>query len=130
MGVDEVKLVDTSSWIDYLRGLETTPSQRVAHLVVNEEAGWCDMIAVELWNGVRGVKEKKDLAALEAEITLFPVDAGVWAKARQLSRVARDKGITAPATDIIIAACAAHYGLEIEHCDAHFHSLIPCSSSL
>jgi predicted nucleic acid-binding protein len=84
MGGWEVKLIDTSSWIDYLRSLDSEASKRVEKLVLEEEAAWCDITLVELWNGVRGAKEKRDLAELEKEITLLAVDSAVWRKAKQL----------------------------------------------
>ena len=125
-----MKLVDTSSWIDYLRNLATDASLRVEKLVLAEEAGWCEMVVVELWNGARGNKEKLDLADLESEVTLFPVDALVWQKATKLAKLCRNSGLTIPSGDLIVAACASHYGLEIEHCDRHFDILLPHSKNL
>ena len=95
-----------------------------------EEAGWCDMTAVELWNGARGAREKRELAELEKEIALFPVDAAVWQQARKLASGCRDAGFNCPAADIIIAACAHHYGLELEHCDTHFDKILPVAAKL
>jgi predicted nucleic acid-binding protein len=125
-----VKLVDTSSWIEYLRALDSDPSRRVEELLLTEEAGWCDMTAVELWNGARSAREKRELTVLENEVTLFPVDANVWQTARKLARRCRESGLTAPTNDIIIAACAANYGLELEHCDADFGKILPIAAKL
>jgi predicted nucleic acid-binding protein len=130
MGGSEMKLVDTSSWVDYLRNLDTPASRRVEELLLNEEAGWCDMTAIELWNGTRGDREKRDLAALENEITLFPVDTGVWQIARKLALQCKSNGLTAPVSDIVIAACSHHYGLELEHCDRHFEKILPIAAKL
>lgn len=125
-----MKLIDTSSWIDYLRNLESETSNRVEELVLTDEAGWCDMTAVELWNGARGSKEKRDLGDLEKEITVFPVDKDVWHVARRLATACRDSGLNVPPADIIIAACARNFGLELEHCDAHFEKILPIASKL
>jgi predicted nucleic acid-binding protein len=130
MGGDAVKLVDTSSWIEYLRDSESEAGNRVEELVLTEEAGWCDMTAVELWNGARGAREKRELAELEKEVTLFPVDAGVWQKARRLAVRCRECGLTAPTADILIAACALHHGLELEHYDTHFDKILPIAAKL
>ena len=122
--------MDTSSWVEYLRHLDSEPSRRVEQLVLGDEAGWCDMVAVELWNGTRGAREKRELAELEKEITFFPIDTNVWGKARKLAQSSRDAGLSAPSADIVIAACANHYGLELEHCDAHFSKILPIAKTL
>jgi predicted nucleic acid-binding protein len=130
MGEGEVTLVDSSSWIDFLRGLQTQPALRVQHLLANGQAAWCDLIAVELWNGVRVGNERKALDELEIEITAFPLDADVWKLARKLAFRCRQSGITAPSNDIVIAACAVNHDLELEHCDSHFEKILPIAAKL
>lgn len=123
-------LVDSSSWIDFLRGLETSPALRVKHLLASGEAAWCDLVAVELWNGVRVGKERKALDELEGELSLIPLDANVWKLARKLAFRCRQSGVTAPANDIVIAACAATHGVDLEHCDKHFNDILPLAKGL
>ena len=125
-----MKLVDTSSWIAYLRDADSDAGNRVEELVLTGDAGWCDVTAVELWHGVRGAREKRDLAALEQEITLFPVDAEAWQKARRLAVQCRQAGLTVPVADIIIAAAAARHRLDLEHCDRHFDQIQPIAARL
>lgn len=48
---NKVRLIGTSSWIEYLRDLNSDSGKRVEALLIHQEAGWCDMTAVELWNG-------------------------------------------------------------------------------
>ncbi len=123
-----MKLVDTSSWIEYLRELNSEASQRVEDLVLAGEAAWCNLTLVELWNGARGTKEKKALGELEAEITLLPIHDQVWQTACALARRCRDAGVTAPSSDIVIAACAHHHQVVLEHCDQHFDKIIPLAA--
>jgi predicted nucleic acid-binding protein len=33
--------------------------------------------------------------------------------------VAREKGVAVPVTDLLVAACAWHHGVSIEHHDSH-----------
>jgi len=47
----------------------------------------------------------------------------VWAVSYDLARRARAKGITVPATDILIAACALHHGAGIETADSDVEAL-------
>ena len=125
-----MKLVDTSSWVEYLRGRESEAGDSVEVLVLSGEAAWCDMTLVELWHGVRGTKEKRELAGMENEVERIPVNAEVWRLASKLALRCREKGITAPTSDIVIAACAVAHKLELEHCDKHFDDLLPLAKAL
>ncbi|HRZ94031.1 MAG TPA: PIN domain-containing protein [Candidatus Paceibacterota bacterium] len=125
-----MKLVDTSSWIEYLRDAESEAGNRVEELVLTADAGWCDVTAVELWHGVRGAREKRDLAELEREVALFPVDKEAWQKARRLAVECREAGLTVPVADIIIVATAARHGIDLEHCDRHFDKILPIAARL
>jgi predicted nucleic acid-binding protein len=130
MGGQKVTLVDSSSWIEFLRGRDSGPSQRVKALLSRGKAGWCEMTLVELWNGAQGHHEKKALEDLELDMQLYAINEDVWAKARLLARQSREKGVTVSSADIIIAACAANYELELEHCDAHFDKILPIARKL
>lgn len=123
-------LVDASSWIEFLRGRSSEPSGRVKTLLARGDAAWCELTLVELWNGAQGHVEKKALEELEAEVRLYSVNGQVWAKARLLARRGREKGITATSADIVIAACAAEHGLDLEHCDGHFDKILPIAQRL
>jgi hypothetical protein len=122
-----VKLVDTSAWIEYLRQTGSETNQRVKELVAAGEAAWCEMIALELANGARASETRK-LAEVRKETWMFEIDWRVWALSQRLARAARSKAITVPVADLVIAACARSYDLEIEHHgDAHFAMLVKIS---
>jgi predicted nucleic acid-binding protein len=125
-----MKLIDTSSWVEYFRERESEAGDSVEVLVLSGEAAWCDITLVELWHGVRGAKEKRELAAMEKEVERIPVDAAVWRLASKLALRCREKGLTVPISDIVTAACAVVHGLELEHCDKHFNDLLPLAKSL
>jgi len=130
MGREAMTLVDASSWIEFLRGRDSPSGQRVKTLLMRGEAAWCDMTLVELWNGARGIKEKKILQEMEEELRLYPINEQVWAKARTLARRCREKGVTVPTSDIVIAACAANHQLSMEYCDSHFDKVLPIAARL
>jgi hypothetical protein len=125
-----MRLIDTSSWVEYLRERDSAAGDSIEALVLSGEAAWCDITLVELWHGARGAKEKRELAEMENEIERIPVDAAVWKFASKLALRCREKGIHVPISDIITAACAVIHGLELEHCDKHFHDLLPLAKSL
>jgi len=81
------------------------------------------MVRVELWNGARNAGDHKLLHEMEEHLDCVPTTPEVWALARELARSARSKGLTVPATDLLIAACAEHHGLGLIHNDSHFDQL-------
>jgi predicted nucleic acid-binding protein len=47
----------------------------------------------------------------------------VWNAAFDLARRARSAGVSVPATDLLIAACARHHQVTLEHADSDFLQL-------
>lgn len=120
-----MKLVDTSSWVHLLRrNGNPLVASRVRTLLANGDAAWCEIVRLELWNGVGGDSDRKNLRALEGALPVLPITDDVWQEACELADLCRKTGKTVPAQDLLIAACARHYGLELEHDDNHY-GLIP-----
>jgi predicted nucleic acid-binding protein len=116
-----VKLIDTSSWIEQLRrGGDPAVRERVEALLAAGEAAWCPIVRLELWNGARGSRERTVLTAMEREIPSLEIGPAVWDEAAALARSARERGVTVPATDLLVAACARRHGVALEHSDSHF----------
>ena len=117
-------LIDTSVWIEGLRERGNPELKRRVHeLLTGNRACWMPMIRLELWNGARGDREKKALREFEQVLPELEVTPEVWEAASDLARRARGAGLTVPAADILIVACARHHGVEIESADAHFVEL-------
>ena len=125
-----MKLVDTSAWVEYLRTGNSEAAENVEALVLADEAAWCDMVMLELWNGARGPAEKRKLAELSAAAPRLETTSEVWELAHRLAARCRDKGKTVPAADVLVAACAAHHDVELEHKDGHFEIILPLAKSL
>jgi predicted nucleic acid-binding protein len=119
-----VLLVDTSSWIHLLRPRgDVAVRERVQRALEAGEACWCPIVRLELWNGAGGDREKKVLRDFERLLPELPIDDDVWREAYDLARRARSAGKSVPASDILIAACARHHAVELEHADADFREL-------
>lgn len=117
-------LVDTSSWIEALRESGNAEMREAVRTVTAEgNAVLCDLVRLELWNGARGQAEQRMLRDLERELECVPTSSEVWQTARSLARACRRKGLTVPATDLLIAACADHHGLSLLHLDSHFDQI-------
>jgi predicted nucleic acid-binding protein len=94
--------------------------ERVETLLQAGTACWCPMVRLELWNGARGDQDKKILRAFERNLPELPITDEVWILAYALAARARNSGITVPASDVIIAACARFHGVFLEHSDSDF----------
>lgn len=81
------------------------------------------MVRLELWNGAGGDREKKVLRDFERLLPDLPVDARAWELSLDLARKARAAGVSVPATDVLIAACARRHQVGLEHADADFKLL-------
>ena len=117
-------LIDTSAWIEQLRhGGDEATRQQVEALLSAGDAAWCPPVRLELWNGARGEGERVILEEMEAGIPSLGIDEAIWSDAIALASDARKQGITVPATDLLIASCARHYGVRLLHCDRHFDAI-------
>jgi hypothetical protein len=70
-----------------------------------------------------GDRDRKILRDFESVLPELPIEDEVWASAYDLARRARAAGISVPATDILIAACARRHGAELETADSDFERL-------
>lgn len=118
-------LVDTSSWIETLRVRgDSEVRGRISDLVINGQAAWCNIIRLELWQGVRGDREKAALKSLERIVINLQINEEVWARSVELSQLARSNGLTVQAADLLIVATAGHHRVGIDSCDADFDRLL------
>lgn len=117
-------LIDTSSWIEALR-VDGNPEvrERVRLVLEEGEVVFCGLVLLELWNGARGSREKKQLKQLELEIPVLPIDEEVWQLSYEFAKKCRKKGHTVPTSDLLISACSCHHQVELEHCDSHFETI-------
>lgn len=113
-------MVDTSAWTHALRRKgDPQVRVRVEDLLNSQSAAWCEMVRLELWSGVGGDSEREALEQLDRVLPRMPINDVVWDSAAKLASKARLTGLSIPASDLLIYACATTYGLPIEHVDAH-----------
>jgi predicted nucleic acid-binding protein len=120
----EMKMVDSSSWVHALRRRgDGAVRERVRVLVTSGQAVWCAAIRLELWAGVGADPERQMLSDLEQRIPELAINDEIWQSACDLADRCRKAGRRAPASDLLIAACARYHGVELESADAHFDLL-------
>ena len=115
-------LVDSSVWIDYFRAADTPQVALLDALFGHSEIVIGDLIAAEVLQGVRDVREFKSVKttfdAFE-HIDLVGYDFAV--KAATNYRILREKGITVRKTvDGLIATRCIEDGLQLLHSDRDF----------
>lgn len=117
-------LVDTSSWIQYLRrDGEPEMKEKVRSLLLDGAAVLCPLVLKELWMGAGSKKDQNDLVDLSAVLRCLPMTDEVWECSFRLSRVCRAKGTPLPSSDLMIASCAFIHGAKTLAKDTHFETL-------
>ena len=117
-------LIDTSSWIHFLRpDGDAAVRARVDNVLRAGAACWCPLVRLELWNGAGGEREKKVLREFERLLPELAITPEVWSDACDLARRCRAGGVSVPATDLLIAACAWQHGAQLEHADVDFDAI-------
>ena len=118
-------LVDTTVWIDFLKGRDTPEVQRLECLIRDDEdVCICGVILTEV---LQGIREDKDYNAVSARFEAFiylPMSMNSLRKAADMSRLLRRKGITIRnAVDCMIAAVAIEHDIPLLHNDRDFEPL-------
>lgn len=124
-------VVDTSVWIDVLRGGDSAPARRCVELIEGgEPVALTDVVLTEVLQGLRSDAEAR---AVERHLRAFPVlrleGLDDFALAAGLYRTARASGVTIRKTlDCLIAAPCVRTGAPLLHADADFDLLASCTS--
>ncbi len=119
-------LVDSSVWIDWLRGAATDAVRFVQAREPFEEIALTQMIYLEVLQGVSSDRQYADCQrVLGAQTMLQPVDAlGTFEASAKLYRKARKNGLTIrKSSDCLIAAIALEQGAMLVHNDRDFLAL-------
>jgi hypothetical protein len=123
-------VVDTSVWIDLLRGVESPTVSRCIELIEDgAPVALTDVILTEL---LQGVGSEREARLVERQMRAFPIlrleSLDDFSLAAQLYRTARRTGMTIGKTiDCLIAAPCVRTGASLLHADADFDRLAMCT---
>lgn len=125
-----VILVDTSVWIDFLRGADSS-ERRALHKLIEEEAEVC-LTGIILTEVLQGIKEDEYFDGVKKSLLEFPIympkGTNTYLKAAEIYRDCRKKGKTIRKTvDCIIAAVCIENGLTLLHKDKDFDRIAECT---
>jgi hypothetical protein len=116
-------LVDTSAWIDYFNKPDSKTGKTVEHILRNGRAVLAGVVLTEILQGAK-IKSEFD-AILESMLALPILEASLttWIEAGRISFTLREKGITIPTTDLIIASLALENNCSILTLDQYFQKI-------
>jgi predicted nucleic acid-binding protein len=116
-------LIDTCGWIDFLRPGNGVLADQVERALADDLALMCSVSQAELLQGVKGLKEQRQLELLFDNVEVMAVEPADWLSAGRALQVLRGKGFQVPLTDALIAAVAIRHGLPVLTSDTHFRKL-------
>jgi predicted nucleic acid-binding protein len=122
-----VILVDSSVWIDFFNGRQTTATDRLADLLADGTAP-LTMADLVLFEVLRGFREEQDFNAARRTLAALPVVAiggeDEALRAAQHYRGLRSRGITvASPIDVLLASYCIEHDSALLHSDRDFDAL-------
>ena len=123
-------LVDTSVWIDFLRGTDS-PHCRALHKLIEdeEEIAVTEIILTEILQGIKADKDFRTVMDYLLEFPIYkPKRTETYVEAAQIFRECRRNGKTVRKTvDCIIAAICLENDLALLHKDSDFDLIGACT---
>jgi len=116
-------LVDTSVWIEFFRGKESSISLRLKEYVKLNQVCYTGPIAVELYQGARTSKEVEVIDQLFQTIHYIELTRLHYHHAGQISHKAARSGKIFSAVDLILAVVAYDEQLKLFSLDTHFKEI-------
>jgi len=115
-------IVDTSAWIEFLRGGVHDVVQKVDKCLGRDLVGIGDLVYCEVMQGIRSPQERGQVSSLLLALPQFDmVGFGIAEKSAANYRLLRSKGVTVRKTiDVLIGTFCAENGHQIMHCDSDF----------
>jgi predicted nucleic acid-binding protein len=117
-----VIVVDSSVWIDYFNGVDSTASERLDKLLGVEPLAVGDLILAEVLQGFRSDADYRTARELMTSLTVLEMLGQRLAiQSAENYRSLRARGVTVRRTvDVIIATCCIEHGLPLLFEDRDF----------
>lgn len=116
-------LVDTSVWIEFLRGGKTAIKNRLEKLLDENRAVVSGIILAELLIGIHNEEDQDFLEESFLGLPFLEATRDIFAMAGKMGARLRKKGISMPLSDLLIAALAKSHTLTVLTLDHHFQTL-------
>ncbi len=117
-------LIDSSAWIEYYRPDGLAEIKEAVSLAIQENTAAVNgIVKVEILVFSSNKGDYKKLLSDFASFHWLELKQDVFDLASEMGMELRRKGITIPATDLIIAACARVNNTSLIHFDNHFEKI-------
>lgn len=116
-------IVDTSVWIEYLRGKRTADVDALESLVDEGRAALTGLVLAELLRGRRTPGERSKLEERLTGAEFIDMDRSTWRRAGMIGGDLDARGSGIPMTDVLIAAVAIEHDHELFTRDKHFERI-------
>lgn len=123
-------LVDSTVWIDFLRGTPSVSRKRL-HQLIEQEEDLC-LTGIHLTEILQGIRSDIEFERTRRYLSAFPVfpvrEPDTYIHAARIYRACRQKGETVRKTvDCLIAAVAIENNLTLFHHDRDFTKIAACT---
>ena len=123
-------LVDTSVWIDFLRGARS-PHRRMLHRLIEDEEDICltEIIVLEILQGIAHDSDFQSIRDYLLEFPIYtPIGISTYLTAAEIYRKCRKHSKTVRKTvDCIIAAICLENDLVLFHKDSDYDRIHDCA---
>ena len=119
-------LVDSSVWIDYFRGMQTSETDRLDSLLGSEPVATGDLVLAEVLQGIGSVQDFNQGKKLLTSLPIIDLVGGdIAIQAAKNFRTLRSRGITIRKTiDTLIATSCIEKGLTLLYSDKDFDPFV------
>jgi predicted nucleic acid-binding protein len=117
-----VALVDSSVFIRLLRD-RLDPATELTRRARELDLATCGMVRLEVIRGIKHPKVRERIEGFMDVMNCVPTDNRVWDDAAELAWQLDRRGLTLPAPDILIAACARRIEASVLTFDGHFFDI-------
>lgn len=117
-GVERV-LVDTSAWIDALRGRTPAVVSGMRRLLSEDQVVTCGPVIYEIYRGLRAGERQGVLPLFEA-LPRIAFEERDWERAGTLDASLRARGRSLPPIDVLIACLCLRHRVALFTLDEHF----------
>ena len=119
-----MKLIDSSAWIEFYRkeGKNEYKSW-ISKAIGDNETAVNGIIQAEILSFTKTRSDYNSVFSDFSSLHNLELNAPVFSKTSEIGLNLRNKGITIPLADLIIASCALVYDTELIHFDSHYRYL-------
>lgn len=115
-------LVDSSMFLHLLRQ-QKDPALELSSRARRMDLATCGMVQMEVLRGMRVPRLRDALRQFMSVMLYAATDFRMWDAATEIAWQLDRKGVTLPAQDLIIAACAQRLDSAVLTLDHHFHDV-------